>query len=74
MLDKNGREIKVGDVVKRDADPSHHLPVDRMRVLRLVGDRNIQTDFQTNKSLPPIYLASLCEVIGQEPPPCTPAR
>ena len=63
MLDKNGKEITVGCTVKRNADKNGHLPIPSMKVLRLLGERNIETDVRTNALLPPIYLASLCEVI-----------
>ena len=63
MQDRNGREIRVGDTVKREAIDGH-LPIPFMRVLELVGERNIKTDVKTNGNLPPIYLASLCEVVS----------
>ena len=63
MKDKNGREIKIGDVVRREAGENFQISIERMRVLRFIGDRNIETDHRTNGSLPAIYLASLCEVI-----------
>ena len=63
MLDRHGNLIIVGCMVKRDSDTGQ-LPIPAMKVLRLIGDRNIETDVRSNSLLPPIYLASLCEVIS----------
>lgn len=62
-VDKNGREIKTGDRVRREPDEMGHLAIPSMTVLEILNHRHILTDVRTNGALPAVYLASLCEVI-----------